>query len=62
MNNQHEIILYQMDNTNVCVSVYYEYETFWLSQKAMAELFDCSTDNISFHLNPLLSSPGNGRG
>ena len=50
MNNQHEIVLYQMDDTNVCVSVYYEDETFWLSQKAMAELFDCSTDNISFHL------------
>ena len=50
MDNQHEIVLYQMDDTNVCVSVYYEDETFWLSQKAMAELFDCSTDNISFHL------------
>ena len=48
--NQHEIILYQMEDTNVCVSVYYENETFWLSQKAMAELFDCSTDNISLHL------------
>jgi len=48
--NQHEIILYQMEDTNVCVSVYYENETFWLSQKAMAELLDCSTDNISLHL------------
>ena len=50
MNNQHEIILYQMDDTNVCVSVYYEDETFWLSQKAMVELFDCSPDNVSLHL------------
>ena len=50
MNNQHEIILYQMDDTNVCVSVYYKDETFWLSQKAMAELFDCSPDNVSLHL------------
>lgn len=50
MNNQHEIILYRMDDTNVCVSVYYEDETFWLSQKAMAELFDCSPDNVSLHL------------
>ncbi len=23
---------------------------FWLTQKAMAELFDCTTDNISLHL------------
>ncbi len=51
--NQHEIILYQMENTNVCVSVYYEDETFWLSQKAMGELFDCSTDNISLHLKKI---------
>ena len=25
-------------------------ETFWLSQSGMAELFDCSADNISLHL------------
>ncbi len=25
-------------------------ETVWLTQKAMAQLFDCSTDNIGFHL------------
>ena len=49
-NLQHEIVLYQIDNTNVCISVIYKDETFWLSQKAMAELFDCGTDNISLHL------------
>ena len=48
--NQHKIVLYQMEDANVFVSVYYENETFWLSQKAMGELFDCSTDNISLHL------------
>ncbi len=25
-------------------------DTFWLTQKAMAELFGCSSDNISLHL------------
>ena len=25
-------------------------EDVWLTQKSMAQLFDCSTDNISFHL------------
>lgn len=49
------IVLYQMDNTNICVSVYYQGETFWLSQKAMAELFGCSTDNISLHLKNIFS-------
>ena len=50
MNKEHEIVLYQMDKTNICVSVFFHEETFWLTQKAMAELFDCSTDNISLHL------------
>lgn len=36
--NQHEIVLYKMEDANVCVSVYYENETFWLTTKAMAEL------------------------
>ena len=43
----HSIVLYQNDDSNVCVSVHYNDETFWLTQKAMAELFGCSTDNNS---------------
>lgn len=49
-NQQHSIVLYQTDSTNICVSVCYANETFWLTQKAMAELFGCSPDNISLHL------------
>ena len=49
-NKPKNIVLYQTDNTNICVSVYYSGETFWLTQKAMAELFGCSSDNISLHL------------
>lgn len=52
---QHSIVLYQIDNTNICVNVHYHDETFWLSQKAMAELFGCSTDNISLHLKNIFS-------
>lgn len=55
INKKHEIVLYQMDNTNICVNVFYKDETFWLSQKAMAELFDCSTDNISLHLKNIFN-------
>ena len=40
-NNQQEIILYQLEDTSVYVRVIYKDETFWLSQRAMAELFDC---------------------
>ena len=54
-NNQHSIVLYQNEDSNVCVNVYYRNETFWLTQKAMAELFGCSTDNISLHLKNIFS-------
>ena len=53
--NQHSIVLYQNDESNVCVNVYYSNETFWLTQKAMAELFGCSSDNISLHLKKIYS-------
>lgn len=46
----HEIVLYQMDNTNICVNVYFKDDTFWMTQKALAELFGCTADNISLHL------------
>lgn len=48
---QHEIILYQMDNTNVCINVIFEDETFWISQSGMAELFDVNSQAISRHLS-----------
>lgn len=53
--NQHSIVLYQNEGSNVCVTVFYGNETFWLTQKAMAELFGCSSDNISLHLKKIYS-------
>ena len=50
---QQEIVLYQVDDTNVYINVVYEDETFWLTQRAMAELFDCTSDNISVHLKKI---------
>ena len=31
-------------------------ENIWLTQKSMAQLFDCSTDNISLHLKNIFTS------
>ena len=45
-----EILFYSLDNSNVYVDVYFKDENFWLTQKSMAELFDCSSDNISLQL------------
>ena len=50
MDQEHEVVLYQIEGTNICVNVMFKEETFWMTQKAMANLFDCTTDNISLHL------------
>lgn len=49
-NQQNDIIFYSTPSGNVKIEVIYNNETFWLSQKRMAELFGCSTDNISLHI------------
>ena len=48
--NRGEILLYSDDSGKEFINVVFKDETFWLTQKGMAELFDCSTDNISLHL------------
>ena len=38
------------------MQVVYRDETVWCTQKAMAQLFDCSTDNIGLHLKNIFKS------
>jgi len=45
-----EIILFSSSDGNVRVEVFYSGETFWLTQKRMAELFDVEIPAISKHL------------
>ncbi len=45
-----QIAFYQSPDGVVHIEVLYAEENIWLTQKKMAELFDCSTDNISLHL------------
>ena len=47
-NNQ--IIIYNTEDGETKIKVKMEDETVWLSQKQMAELLACSTDNIGLHL------------
>ena len=51
-----KIILYSTALGNVKLNVTYQNESFWLSQKAIAQLFDCSTDNVSLHLKNIFNS------
>jgi hypothetical protein len=43
-------IIYTSEDGNVNVNVILKNETIWITQKGMAELFECSTDNVSLHL------------
>lgn len=44
-----EIILYSTIDGEIKIEARLQNETIWLTQKQMANLFDCSTDNISLH-------------
>ena len=47
--------MFQLDNKEQGIEVYYKDETLWMTQKAMSVLFDCSTDNIGLHLQNIYS-------
>ncbi len=51
-----DILLYTDANGKVKVEVIYEEETFWLSQKKMAELFDVESHTITYHLKEIYQS------
>lgn len=48
--NESNILLYETDEGKINVDVILKDETIWLTQKSMAEVFECSSDNISLHL------------
>ena len=49
-NSTAEFLIFQLENKDQGVEVYYKDENVWATQKAMATLFDCSTDNVGLHL------------
>ena len=50
MDNELQFLLYSIDQEDIKVKVVVKDETIWVTQRGMAELFDCSSDNISLHL------------
>lgn len=50
MSKELQFLMYNTPEENVSVNAVVKDETIWLTQKAMAELFGCTTDNISLHL------------
>ena len=55
-NSTAEFLIFQIEGKEDGVQVVYRDETIWCTQKAMAQLFDCSTDNIGFHLKNIFKS------
>lgn len=45
-----QIAFYQSSDKSINIEVLYAEENVWLTQKKLAELFNCSADNISLHL------------
>ncbi len=50
MKNQFEFLMYKIEEENIKVNAFIKDETIWLTQKAMAELFDVDKSTISRHL------------
>ena len=49
-------LLYTTPDGEIKTSALLQNETIWLSQKSMANLFDCSVDNISLHLKNIFTT------
>jgi hypothetical protein len=48
---QGDVIVYQSDNENITTNVLFKDDTFWMSQKDIANLFNVGVPAISKHLN-----------
>lgn len=50
MDKEFKFLLYKAEQEDVSVDALVKDETIWLTQSSMANLFGCTTDNISLHL------------
>lgn len=55
-NSTAEFLTFVIDGKGDGIQVVYKDETIWATQKAMANLFDCTTDNIGLHLKNIFAS------
>jgi hypothetical protein len=51
-----QIVIYKAKDGQTKIDVRFDGETVWLSQKQMADLFDCTVENIIFHLQNVFES------
>lgn len=55
-NSTAEFLIFQAEDKGQGIEVIYKDESVWCTQKAMATLFDCSTDNVGLHLKNIFAS------
>ncbi|MBS5430972.1 MAG: virulence RhuM family protein [Lachnospiraceae bacterium] len=55
MDKELNFLIYNTPEEDVSIRAAVKDESIWLTQKAMAELFGCTTDNISLHLKNIFS-------
>lgn len=55
-NSTAEFLIFVLEGKEDGIQVMYKNETIWATQKAMAQLFDCSSDNIGLHLKNIFAS------
>jgi len=53
---ENKIVLYTTETSKVTIDVRFEDETFWLTQKAMGELFEVESNTITYHLGEIFKS------
>jgi hypothetical protein len=49
-----DITIFETEDGKARVEVRFEHDNVWLTQKLMAELYECSPDNISLHLKNIM--------
>ena len=54
-NSTAEFLIFTHQNQSDGIEVRFQNEMIWLTQRLMAKLFDCSTDNISLHLKNIFA-------
>lgn len=53
--NEFNFLIYSTPDKDIKINAIIKDDTIWITQKAMAELFDCSSDNISLHLKNIFN-------
>jgi hypothetical protein len=48
-----EVFLYSTPENKTKIEVFFEGETFWLSQKKIAELFNVESHTVTYHLKEI---------